>query len=142
MKHIYVKFFAATIVLLVSCNGSYSPKLAAENFLTAFSQKKFDEAKKYCTPETVKLVEIAESLTKMSSAKTDFTGKEYEVLSQDIRGENAIVNFKEKGSDKIQKINLKYTGNQWLVSISKEDVMSKQNTEKDFNNGVDSTKTN
>ena len=114
-----------------SCTNNYSPKAVAQKFLDAFKQKNFSEAKKYCTPETVKLVEIAESLSKLSSAKTDFTGKDYEILSQQIKGETAVVKFKEKGSEEIQAMSLKYSGNQWLVSITKEDVMMKENAEKD-----------
>jgi hypothetical protein len=127
-----VKYAAVLLVVLIACNNSYSPKAVAQNFLNAFKEKKFDEAKKYCTPETVKLVEVAESLTKLSSAKTDFTGNDYEVLSQEVKGETAIVRFKEKGSDDIQTMSLRYSGNQWLVSINKEDVMSKQSVEKDI----------
>ncbi|MEP7168320.1 MAG: lumazine-binding protein [Bacteroidota bacterium] len=133
MKNEKIKFIALLFFLLSSCHNNYSPKAVAENFLEAFNQKKFDEAKKYCTPETVKLVEIAESLAKLSSAKTDFTGKDYTVLSQEIRGETAFVKFKEKGNDEMQLLTLKYSGNQWLVSITKEDVMSKQNSDKDLN---------
>ena len=134
MIRINVKYVAVLMfLLLIACSNSYSPKTVAQNFLNAFKQKKFDEAKKYCTPETVKLVEVAESLSKLSSAKTDFTGKDYEVLSQEIRGETAIVKFKEKGNNEIQTMSLKYSRNQWLVSISKEDVMSKQSVENDSN---------
>ncbi|HKR06295.1 MAG TPA: hypothetical protein VJY62_16790 [Bacteroidia bacterium] len=125
--------YAVFVFLFTSCQNSYSPRSVAEKFLNAFKEKKFDEAKKYCTPETVKLVEIAESLAKLSSARTDFTGKDYEVLSQEIKGETAVVKFKEKGTEEIQTMMLKYSGNQWLVSITKEDVMSKQSAEKDFN---------
>lgn len=128
-------------MLIAGCQNSYSPKASAEKFLDAFNEKKFGEAKKYCTPETVKLVEMAESLTKLSSAKTDFTGKKYEVLSQEVRGDNAKVKFKEKGSEEVQTITLKYTGNQWLVSISKEEVMSKQNIGEDFDRENDSLRT-
>lgn len=126
--------YSIFIFLLVSCQNSYSPKAVAAKFLNAFKEKKFDEAKQYCTPETVKLVEIAESLAKLSSAKTDFTGKDYEVMSQEVKGETATVKFKEKGTEEIQTMILRYSGNQWLVSITKEDVMSKQSAEKDYNN--------
>lgn len=124
--------FILFIFLFESCSNSYSPKSVAEKFLDAFKEKNFTEAKKYCTPETVKLVEIAESLSKLSSAKTDFTGKNYEILSQQIKGETAIVKFKEKGTEEIQTMSLKYSGNEWLVSITKEDVMMKENVEKDL----------
>ena len=142
MKNNFRKFFIAVILFLASCSKGYSPKSVAANFFNAFSQKKFDDAKKYCTPETVKLVEVAESLSKMSSVKTGFTGKQYEVLSQEIHGENAKVKFKEKGTDEIQEITLINTGTEWLVSVSKEDVMSKQNADKDFNSQADTLITN
>ena len=141
MKRFHIKLFFIWVALFISCSSN-APKSVAEKFLTAFSQKKFDEAKKYCTPETVKLVEIAESLAKVSSAKTDFTGKEYEVLSQDVKGATATVKFKEKGSEEVQAITLKYSGNQWLVSIAKEDIMSKQNAEINSDSAGDTTKTN
>jgi hypothetical protein len=141
MKNTYLNFFVIIMFSLASCSRGYSPKSVAANFLNAFSQKKFEEAKKYCTPETVKLVEVAESLSKMSSVKTDFTGKQYEVLSQEIHGESAKVKFKEKGSEEIQEITLKNTGTEWLVSVSKEDVMSKQNMDRDVDSQADTLKT-
>ncbi len=134
MKKKFSQFISILILLFCSCQSSNSPKAVAAVFLNSFSEKKFSEAKKYCTPEAVKLVEIAESLSKTSSTKEEFTGKRYEVLSQETRGQNAIVKYREAGSKDIEEMKLTYTDNQWLVSISKEDVMAKQNPEKDYEN--------
>lgn len=126
IKVLLAVFFTA----LLSCHGGYSPSAVAESFLKAFEQKKYSEAKKYCSPETVKLVEIAESLSKMSNANLEYAGKKYEVLSQEITGDKAIVKFRETGTTEVEKMGLKKVNGQWLVSISKEDIMAKQNTDK------------
>ena len=119
------------IILFFSCSPIDSPEKVAVNFLNAFSKKNFSEAKQYCTPETIKLVEVAESLSKLSTAKNDFMNKNYEVLSQEITGEKAIVKFREKGSNEIQMMNLEKINGQWLVAISKEDVMAKEGSYKE-----------
>jgi hypothetical protein len=120
--------FIIPLVLFFSCMQKNSPEKVANDFLNAFSKKNFSEAKSYCTPETVKLVEIAESLSKLSTAKNDFINKEYEILSQDIHGEKGEVKFKEKGSDEIQKMKLERINGQWLVAVTKEDVMAKESS--------------
>lgn len=112
---------------LTACMTGKSPSAVASAFLNAFEQKKYDEAKKYCTPETVKLVEVAESLSKISDAKVDFYDKKYVVLSQEIKGEKAYVKFEEAGKRgrEIQMLVLDKNSGAWLVSISKQDIMSK-----------------
>jgi len=69
MKNICNKILFACLLFFIACTGSHSPKAVAEKFLKTFEEKKFAEAKRYCTPETVKLIEIAESLSKMPEAK-------------------------------------------------------------------------
>lgn len=127
-----------TIFNLSACMSGKSPSAVASAFLNAFEQKKYDEAKKYCTPETVKLVEVAESLSKMSDAKVDFYGKKYVVLSQEIKGEKAYVKFEEAGEKEteIQTLVMDKSGGAWLVSISKQDIMSK-NTDRDYRDGIE-----
>ena len=40
-----VKYIAVLLFLLIACSNSYSPKAVSQNFLNAFKEKKFDEAK-------------------------------------------------------------------------------------------------
>jgi hypothetical protein len=134
MKTTIHLFIIACAFSFTGCLRGHSPQAVAASFLSAFKQKKYDEAKKYCTPQTVKLVEVAESLDKNSTAKVEYMNKQYEVLSQEIKGDTAYVKFKEKGSDEIDTMILKKTKGEWMVAISKEDIMSKHSTEENAAN--------
>ena len=60
-------------VLFYACGGNDNPKSVAEKFLKAMGSQNFDEAKKYGTVETEKLLDMMSGFTKMSP---DTAGKD------------------------------------------------------------------
>jgi len=113
-----------SVILLFSCNMGNSPKKAAQNFLNAFNEKKFDEARKYSTPETIKLIDLMENLTKMTESTDSIVAGKIEITSERIEGDSAFVSFKEEGgTEEVLKL-LKVDG-EWLVHITKQDISAK-----------------
>lgn len=117
------------IILLVltglfSCNVGNSPKKTAKNFLDAFNEKKFDEARKYSTPETIKLIDLMENLTKMTESTDSIVAGKIEITSERIEGDSAFVSFREEGgTEEVLKL-MKVDGD-WLVHITKQDISAK-----------------
>jgi hypothetical protein len=109
---------------LFSCNMGNSPKKAAQNFLNAFNEKKFDEARKYSTPETIKLIDLMENLTKMTESTDSIVPGKIEITSERVEGDSAFVSFREEGgTEEVLKL-LKVDG-EWLVHITKQDISAK-----------------
>jgi hypothetical protein len=120
----------AIVILLIfqACNMGNSPSKSASKFLNAFNEKDYNEARKYATEETIKLVDLMESLSKMSTSIDSIQHKKIEVVSEKIEGESAIVTFREAGSDETEDLNLKKIDGKWLVHITKTDISSKENS--------------
>jgi hypothetical protein len=113
-----------TLAGLFSCNIGNSPKKTAQNFLDAFNEKKFDEARKYSTPETIKLIDLMENLTKMTESTDSIVAGKIEITSERIEGDSAFVSFREEGgTEEVLKL-LKVDG-EWLVHITKQDISAK-----------------
>ena len=115
------------LLFIISCTSSNSPRPVAENFLNAFEQRDFTEAKKYSTKETIKLLQVLERIS-----KEDATQKKephaIAITSEEIAGDKATVYFKEDGNDAEQKLMLKKVAveggkeKQWRVVLTKEDA--------------------
>jgi hypothetical protein len=126
MKNIiYSLLIAFGTLSLASCGLGSSPKKAANNFLTAFNDRDFDQARKYATPETNKLVDLMENLTNMAQSTDTIKPGKITVLEERIEGEVAYVTFKEGDSDETQELKLKKIDGNWLVHITKEDIAAK-----------------
>lgn len=119
--------FAAMITLLFSACSSDSPKKSADKFLNAFNERNFAEARKHATPETIKLVDLMENLTKMAESTDSTAKKKVTVIDEKIDGETAVVTFSEEGDDTVQEVKLKKVDGKWLVHVTKEDVAAKDN---------------
>jgi hypothetical protein len=112
-------------VLFVSCFSAGNPEKTAEKFLTAINERNFEEAKSYGTPETVKLVEMLEQLTKVMDNPNAEPPVKYEILRHTEDGDSAIVYFRESGSDIDQELKLKKVDGEWMVHVTKEDMAIK-----------------
>ncbi len=112
---------------LFACTSSDSPRPVAKEFLEAFQKHDFEEAKKYSTKETVKLLQVLERISKENNEPTAETPS-IEITSEEIAGDKATVYFKEAGNPSEQKLMLKkvkVTGEkakQWRVVLTKEDA--------------------
>lgn len=113
---------------MFACNSNNDPSKAAERFLNAFNERKYDEARKYATPETIKLVDLMENLSKMSEAADSVTHPKIEVTNQKVEGDTAYVTFREEGSEETEEIKVVKTDGKWLVHITKTDLSAKDNS--------------
>lgn len=128
MKNNFKKLGTLLIIgFLAACAGSDTPKSVAEKFLKATGEYNFAEAKKYCTEETGKMMDMMESMMKMApdSAKKDHP--KFVVGEEKIDGDNASVSYKEESKEGEQVVTLKKVNDKWLVSISKEGMMGGAN---------------
>lgn len=112
-------------VFFVSCFSAGNPEKTAEKFLTAINERKFDEAKSYGTPETVKLVDMLEQLTKVMDNPDAEPPVKYEIIRHTEAGDSAIVYFRESGSDIEQELKMKKMDGEWMVHVTKEDMAIK-----------------
>ena len=118
-------FLIAFTVLLFILNGctSNNPESAARSFLEAFNENDFEEARKYATPETGKLIDLMENLAKLSDEKME--SGEFEIVDSRIDGDKAYVTYRETDSDGTTELMLKKVDGDWLVHITKEDIATK-----------------
>jgi hypothetical protein len=124
VKQVFVFFLPICLtIFLASCNWN-SPKRTAEKFLIASDKMNYDEAKKFSTDETDKLLDMMAGLSKMApehkGEKHTFT-----IIDEKIEGDAASVTYKESGKEEEQLIHLKKVNGDWLVDISKADLSSK-----------------
>ncbi len=125
------------ITLIASCGMGGSPKKTAKKFLTAFNERKFDEARKYATPETNKLVDLMENLTKMAQSPDSTIGKKIDITGEKIEGDVAYVTFREEGATQDETVKLMKIDGKWLVHVTKEDIASKDmNMASDEEDGI------
>src|SRR5688572_30941675 len=87
------------VLMLIACNKENTPKNVASRFLNAFNEKNYEEARKYSTPETIKLIDLMENLSKMSTSTDSVSHDKIIVLEEKIDGETATVIFRDEGSD-------------------------------------------
>lgn len=106
------KFFAFAILalLMVSCN---TPSRVAEKFSVAVSHGKVDEAKKYCTENTGKMLDMSAKLGGLS-VDPDY---EMTILRDSVVGNTAYVFYTEKGSTREHRMTLCKIDGDWKVNM-------------------------
>ena len=120
-KSIITLFCLAVLAFFTACGGSDSPKVVTQKFLSAISEKKFDEAKKYATAETGAFLDkISDMMAKDPEMADSKKKPEFEANEEKIEGDAATVTFKQKGKTKDQIMKLKKVDGKWLVAISKD----------------------
>ncbi len=129
----WIFLFMISIMIVAGCKSANSPGKVAERFLNAFNERKYDEARKYASPDTDKLVDLMENLSKMSTSVDSIQHKRVEVTEEKIEGDTAFVTFREVGSEETDQIKLIKSEGKWLVHITKTDLSSKQNSVFDTN---------
>jgi hypothetical protein len=139
-KSILSLMIVTAVSFLVACGGSESPKSVAEKFLQATSELKFEEAKKFCTPETGKFLDMMSSLTAMMPDSAKNKKSKFEMISEDIKEDVATVTYTENAKTDKQTIKLKKVEGKWLVSMGKEDMKTKDG-KKESESGAETTDT-
>lgn len=125
MKKNLLKFGTLLIVsLMIACSGGEGPKAVAEKFLKESGAQNFDAAKKYCTEDTKKLLDMMAGFAKMGDKK-DKKEPKFTMGEEKIDGDKATVTYKEDGKDGDQSVKLVKKDGNWLVDISKDDMSKK-----------------
>jgi anion-transporting ArsA/GET3 family ATPase len=123
--------FTIILLTITSCKKDEDPVIVAEMFLNAMQERDYETAKKYGTIETIKLLEQFEKIEELNDIESEEAPGKISILSEDIRGVNAIVYFTEAGNNAEQKISLKKVetpdGKMWKVALKKEEIKMIQN---------------
>lgn len=120
----FVAFAAMTIV---SCGSKSDPKSVATSFLTARNKMDYENAKKFGTPETGKMLDMLASFSSMVPDSVKNLTKDAKV---EIKGEPKIEGDKCTvvatstigGDAKDETITLVKKDGKWLVNMSKDDM--------------------
>jgi hypothetical protein len=122
MKRIVKSTLAsALLTFFIACSSGDSPKAVAEKYLQAIGSQDYDGAKKYGTEDTGKLLDMMSGFAKMvpDSSINDIS---FTILEEKINGDNAVVAYKEDGSDEVVSLNLVRTDGKWKVNMTKESM--------------------
>ncbi|MFN8164864.1 MAG: DUF4878 domain-containing protein [Bacteroidia bacterium] len=139
MKKINSLFLSCLIVFsLFSCSGGDAPKSITEKFLSAVSSGDYEQARKYGTEDTDRLLDTMEGFKKMG-ADPGATDIKFEVVDEKITGESAVVTVKIEGHTKEQTFNLIREQGKWKVAMTKASINASD--ENIFNLGATSTDT-
>ncbi|MCQ2230242.1 MAG: DUF4878 domain-containing protein [Paludibacteraceae bacterium] len=110
------KFFAFAILALfmVSCN---TPSKVAEKFSVAIAHGKVDEAKKYCTENTAKILDFSSSLGGMSKIDPNY---KIHILRDSVVDNIAYVFYTENDSPREHKMTLYKIDGEWKVNMDQK----------------------
>jgi len=105
------------LTILVSCSSS-SPGDAAKSFFENMAHGKIEEAKKYATEPTGKMLDFAMSLGGNTPIEPDF---EVEIIKDSIVGKKAwvtlIASAGEQKDEKEQTVEMVEIDGKWLVHM-------------------------
>lgn len=120
MKKVFQFAAIALVAVMVSCSGGNGPEGSAKGYLNALMAEDFEKAKEFSTEDTKGMLDFMKSLSSMGGEKKEATKKEYKDLkcTVDAGDSTAVCNYKVE--DKDEKINLKKTGDKWMVHMPKE----------------------
>jgi hypothetical protein len=102
-----------------------SPEYAAEQFMKHLGLMEIQEARKYASSNTQKVLDMLEVLLEMSKEKgadTVIQKREFrmEVVSVDIDKNVAVVTFRAAERGNVQTLDMVRENKKWLVDIKKE----------------------
>src|SRR5689334_9321560 len=121
-------FFGVILMLITVACSPENPKSVANHFLSAAAEMNYQEAKKYATPSTGKLLDMlagAEAYTPDSVKKKMMSN--FTIVDEYSRTDStSIVLYHLKNSDTDQVLNLVKRNGKWLVNISKEELNARE----------------
>jgi predicted glutamine amidotransferase len=123
MKKINSVLLVASFIVFFACNGSDTPRSVAEKFLDAMSSQDFEEARKYGTDETEKLLDMMSGFKKMTN-DSSIANVKYEIIREKIEGEKATIFYTEEGREGELQLPLVKQEGKWKVLMSKETINS------------------
>src|SRR5438094_962558 len=121
-------FFIYFIIALVSGCSQNNPKTVAQKFLSASARMNYDEAKKYATPATAKLLDMLSATAEMTpdsvKKKRD---SNFEIIREYGRNDTlSVILYHVKNSDSDQTLNVVKRDGKWLVNVSKEEFNNRE----------------
>src|SRR5690606_17615403 len=125
MKKVIAVLALASMSLFVACSGN-GPEGTAEKFVLHSTKGEFEEAKKYGTESTGRLLSMAEALggEKIAEMKEKNKDAKVEIISSEVKDTTAVVKYKVtgmEGNDGTERsLNLVKRDNAWKVNMSKE----------------------
>ena len=121
-------FLGVVMTLIIAACSPENPKSVANKFLSAAAEMNYEEAKKYATPSTGKLLDMlagAEAYTPDSIKKKMMAN--FMIVDEYSRTDStSIVLYHVKNSDTDQVLNLVKRNGKWLVNISKEELNARE----------------
>ncbi len=104
----------AISALMLSCSSSSKPEKVARHFTESLAVGKIDEAKKYATEPTKRMLDLMSSLGGSSlPIEPDF---EFEAIKDSIVGKKAWITFKNQEGE-IEILELVKIDGEWLVHM-------------------------
>jgi hypothetical protein len=121
IKYLFLFSFLLLLAALIfpGCGRKDTPRSVAEKYLAALSSQDFEKAREYGTDETINLLNMMIALKKMS-ADSSFKEVKYEILKEEVSGDNATVFYKEDGREGTLELPLVKIDDQWKVILTKE----------------------
>ncbi|MDU1890237.1 MAG: DUF4878 domain-containing protein [Dysgonomonas sp.] len=114
MKKLIFTLFA--VLFIYSCASG--PEKAARNFSENMAKGKVEEAKKYATEPTAKMLDLVSTLSSFggNNINPDF---KFELVKDSIEGNRAWVTFVDKSTDDEQTLELVKIDGDWKVNMDK-----------------------
>lgn len=109
--------FSASVLPVTGCGGGNNPKAVAVTFMTAMGRGNLDEAKKYCTKDTAKVVGMMQAMGEGEKKEFD---KNFKCTAKSVKveGDTAVVELKCSDGEDMQ-VNLVKLDGQWKVDLDK-----------------------
>jgi hypothetical protein len=120
MKKVFQFAAIALVAVMVSCSGGNGPEGSAKGYLDALMAEDFEKAKEFSTEDTKGMLDFMKSLSSMGGEKKEATKKEYKDLKCTVDAGDSTAVCSYKVEDKDEKINMKKTGDKWMVHMPKE----------------------
>jgi len=103
-----------------------NPSVVAKKFLNAIHASNYDEARKYATNETGKLIDLLESLDQVSNeGMSDLRNSHVEIIEKSVEGDIAWVKFKSEINGEVEALELRRIDGKWLAHVTKENISEK-----------------
>lgn len=120
-----LKFAAVALiaVFVFACSGGNGPETTAKAYLDALNAEDFDKAKEFATEDTKGMLDFMKQIATMGGEKKEAKEKkEIKDLKCTVEGDTTAV-CTYMAADKEEKLNLKKSGEKWLVHMPKENPM-------------------
>jgi hypothetical protein len=114
--------FSMIAVFFVACAGSEGPETTAKAYLDAVTANDFEKAKEFATEESKGMLDFMKQISAMGGEKAAEEKKSYSDLKCTVSGDTTAV-CTYKAADKEETINMKKSGEKWLVHQPKENPM-------------------